>query len=236
VDSPKPRGRTGFSRFELLACILALSLVVVVVLPGLASSHARGDRVRCADNLRQIGNALRHFALEHDDYPPWRAQAGEDGNYNNPGKHELWFQYWWLRDSIGDPRILMDPGETRANARVAASWDLAPGGLMSYKNNAVSYILALDSTTFLPKSLLVADRHVSNVGFGGCSSGISTAARLYPGTDGSQVRWLNDVHGPFGNVTLTDGSVVGVDTEGLRHALRRNIDDANETHVMTANW
>ena len=207
-----------------------------MVLPGLASSHARNDRVRCINNLRQIGNALRHFALEHQDYPPWRIQAGEDGNFNHPAKHELWFQYWWLRDAISDPRILMDPGETRANARVAANWDLRPDGLMSRRNNAVAYILALDSTTFLPETLLVADRHVSTAGFGGCSSGINTAARLYTRTDAPETRWLNEVHGPFGNVALTDGSVVGVDTEGLRRALRRNIDDANETHVMTTNW
>lgn len=208
-----------------------------MVLPSLATSHARSDRVRCFNNLRQIGNAVRHFALEHDGYPPWRIQAGEDGNYNNPGKHNLWFQYWWLRDLIKDPGILMDPGETRANARVAASWDFVPQGLMSYKDNAVAYMLAVD-TTFLPQSLLVADRHISDVGIGGCSSGISTVANLPRNPfGGPEARWLNEVHGPFGNLAFTDGSVVMADTDALRRALRAdNGDGFGAVHVLKANW
>jgi len=210
--------------------------VALVVLPTLATSHARNDRVRCFNNLRQIGNAVRQFALEHEGFPQWRFQAGEDGNYNNPGKHDLWFQYWWLRDLIKDPRILMDPGETRANARVAASWDLGPHGLMSYKNSAVAYILGLDSTTLFPQNLLVADRHVSDVGVGSCSSGINTAVRIFNNPfGGPEARWLNEVHGAFGNLALTDGSVVAADTDALRRALRSN-EDNNELHVMMADW
>ena len=232
-----PRGRQAFSRLDLLACIFAFALVTLVVLPTLATSHARNDRVRCFNNLRQINNALRLFALEHEGYPPWRIQAGEDGNFSNPGKHDLWFQYWWLRDFIKDPRILMDPGETRANARAAANWDLGPHGLMSYKNTAVAYILALDNTTFLPQSLLVADRHIFDVGFGGCASGINTATWIESRRpELSRTRWLNEVHGPFGNLSLADGSVVTVDTDGLRRALFQNFDAGDQMHVMKANW
>jgi len=237
VIIPRPGGRDAFSRLELLACVLAFTLVALVVLPTLAMSHARNDRLRCFDNLRQISNALRLFALEHEGFPPWRFQAGEDGNFNHPAKHELWFQYWWLRDLIKDPRVLMDPGETRANARVAAGWDLGPDGLMRHKNNAVAYILGTDSGTFIPESILVLDRHVLEQGYGGCASGINTAAQLRWGGPVLQTRWLNEVHGPFGNLALADGSVMGVDTDGLHRAVRLNsIDGFSDIHLMKPAW
>jgi hypothetical protein len=237
VTIPQPGGSRAFSRLELLACVLAFALVGFIVLPTLATSHGRNDRLRCSNNLRQIANAVRYFALEHDGFPQWRAQAGEDGNFNHPAKHELWFQYWWLRDSIKDPRILMDPGETRANARLATGWDLGPDGLMRHKNNAVAYILGTDSGTFMPESILVLDRHVLEQGYGGCASGINTAAQIQNGLSVPRTRWLNEVHGPFGNLALADGGVITVDTDGLRRAFRLNsIDGFGDTHLMKPAW
>ena len=83
----------AFTCLELLACLAACALLLAVITPALASTRSRADRVACLGNLRQIGNALRQFALEHDGNPAWTQVVGPDGNYNEPGKHELWFQY-----------------------------------------------------------------------------------------------------------------------------------------------
>src|SRR5262245_44341449 len=103
----------AFTCIELIACVAAFALLLAVIARVVATSRSRSDRVACMSNLRQIGNALRQFALEHDGFPAWREAAGADGNFTQPGKHQLWFQYWWLRDSLGTPTILMDPAETR---------------------------------------------------------------------------------------------------------------------------
>jgi len=221
----------AFTCIELLACLAACALLVAIIAPALAVARARSDRVACLSNLRQIGNAFRQFGLEHNDIMPWRQQAGTDGNYNEPGKHELWFQYWWLRGSIGTPRILMDPAETRPSARIATTWNLDEnGGLQSLKNRGVAYVLGVDSSTDLPRSLLVADRNILNSGYTG--GGLSTAVRV----SASTTRWLDDVHGTFGNVALADGSVDSLDSEGLRRAIAvsRGLDDY--ARVMIADW
>src|SRR5688572_33124407 len=97
AKTPVARHTTIFGAFtciELLACLAACALLVAIIAPSLAASRSRSDRVACMSNLRQIGNALRQFALDHDGNPAWTQVTSPDGNYNEPGKHELWFQYW----------------------------------------------------------------------------------------------------------------------------------------------
>jgi prepilin-type processing-associated H-X9-DG protein len=224
----------GFTSLELLACITACAILLAVITPILTTTRSRSDRAACMSNLRQIGTAFRQFGLEHNDIMPWRPQT-IDSNFSQPGKHELWFQYWWLRDSIGTPKILMDPAETRPSARIATDWTLdVNGGLQFFKNSGVAYVLGLDSSTDLPRSMLVADRNILLGGYGGCSSQLSTAARVFvSGT--SAARWLDDVHGTFGNVALADGSVESVDSEGLRRIIAESRDVGDAVHIMVGN-
>jgi hypothetical protein len=222
----------AFTRTELLACLAACALLLAIITPALANSRSRSDRVACLSNLRQIGNAVRQFGLEHNDIMSWRQQAGPDGNFNEPGKHQLWFQYWWLRDAIGTPKILMDPAETRSSARIASSWGLeVTSGLQSLKNNAVSYVLGVDSSTDLPRSMLVGDRNILVGGYGGCSSSLSTAAQV-----SSTTSWYDDVHGTFGNIALADGSVDSVDSDGLLRALGSGRDVGGAVHIMVSDF
>jgi len=226
----------GFTSLELLACITACALLLVIITPILTTSRSRSDRVACMSNLRQIGTAIRQFGLEHNDTMHWQQQAGSAGNFNEPGKHELWFQYWWLRDSIGTPKVLMCPAERRPSW-IATNWNLdVNGGLLIYKNNAVAYTLGVDSSTDLPRSMLVADRNIFTGGFGGCASQLSTAAQVFvSGT--SAAHWLdNAVHGTVGNVALADGSVELVDSEGLRRTIAESRDVVGTLHLMVGNW
>jgi prepilin-type processing-associated H-X9-DG protein len=226
----------AFTRLELLACVAGFALLLAIITPALASSRSRADGVACMSNLRQIGTAIRQFGLEHNDTMHWQQQAGPAGNFNEPGKHELWFQYWWLRDSIGTPKVLMCPAERRPSW-IATNWNLdVNGGLLIYKNNAVAYTLGVDSSTDLPRSMLVADRNIFTGGFGGCASQLSTAAQVFvSGTPA--VRWLDeDVHGTVGNVALADGSVESVDSEGLRRTIAESRDVVGTLHIMIGNW
>lgn len=230
----------AFSRIELLACLAACALLLAIITPALAASRSRADRVACFSNLRQIGNALRQFALEHDGNPAWTSVAGPDGNYNQPGKHELWFQYWWLRDSLGTPKILMDPAETRSSARVATEWGLAPDtGLQSLKNRAVSYGLPVGhyrdgdyQYTDVPRMILALDRNFIHSGYGG--GGLSQTVIVRPESTG----WHDEIHGVVGNVAFADGSVDSVSTEHLREAVRIISDTYSGSYlrILSADW
>ena len=243
AKTPIAKDTTSFGAFtciELLACLAACALLVAIIAPSLAVSRSRSDRVACMSNLRQIGNALRQFALDHDGNPAWTQVTSPDGNYNEPGKHELWFQYWWLRDLLGTPKILMDPGDTRASARVATEWGLIPGvGLQSLKNRAVAYPLGMgrfrDSDyeyMDVPRMIIALDRNFIYDSYGGnCGSGLTTCVEVAPETTG----WSNDVHGVgAGNVAFADGSVETLAAEQLREAVRKTTSTSIRIHV--ADW
>ena len=57
----------AFTRLELVACLGAIALFGAVILPTLATSASRGDRVVCFSNLRQIGVAYGHQTDDGND-------------------------------------------------------------------------------------------------------------------------------------------------------------------------
>lgn len=73
----KPR---GFTLIELLVVVSVIGVLAGLLLPAVGRSKALASRTQCANNLRQIGIAIRLYATENDgrvptyasDQPFWR--------------------------------------------------------------------------------------------------------------------------------------------------------------------
>jgi len=223
-------GANAFSRLELLACIFAFGLLTLIVLPSLATSHARGDRVRCFNNLRQIGVGFSEYASEHGQRMPWFVPVGEGGSLEYPARNELYIQMSVLSNYVSSPRILVEAGEG-SQARQATHWGNDPfGGFMSFRGNSISYFLGLDGNFNIP-ALLAGDRNVLHAGFGPCATGISPAANL--ATYGPPAAWTRGNHGTNGNVVRYDGSVEELDNSGLLRSVNAaRVDGADIYHLM----
>jgi prepilin-type processing-associated H-X9-DG protein len=162
---------------------------------------------------------------------PWRLGSGEGGNNDvNPQRHNLWFQYWWLRDALKTPTILMDPAETRASARVANAWDFSETGLQRVKDWGVAYMLGLDALPTNPRSILLTDRNIIDQGPNPSTSFIQTAVILEP----TKASWFDDIHGLVGNVAFADGSIEALNTDQFRAALAQS--GRREVRVMKGRW
>jgi prepilin-type N-terminal cleavage/methylation domain-containing protein/prepilin-type processing-associated H-X9-DG protein len=57
--------RRSFSLIELLVCIAIMAVLLAILLPGLAGARARSRGVKCASNLRQLGQAFQMYAGEY---------------------------------------------------------------------------------------------------------------------------------------------------------------------------
>lgn len=216
----------AFTRLDLVASLAAVVLFVAIIVPALANSNSRSDRVACMSNLRQIGVAFTHFGLEHNDLPPWYVSSRDGGNADYAGgipglqsRNQSYVQFSVLSNSLPSPRYLADPSDLRAELKVARSWSVdSDGGLynINYRNLSISYFIGLSGSFHTPRYILAGDRNVfGDTTATSCSAGVSPASALNTST----VAWINDVHGLSGNLLFFDGSVEQTTTAQLRAAV-----------------
>lgn len=64
------RGQTAFTLVELLVVIGVISLLISILLPALERARSAANMIKCAANLRSIGQGFAAYEAENDGYLP----------------------------------------------------------------------------------------------------------------------------------------------------------------------
>lgn len=76
----------AFTLLELLTVIAIIAILAALLLPVLSSAKARVWRAQCLSNQRQIGVALKVYAMDNGEVMPllenWNGLSGQDGTYD----------------------------------------------------------------------------------------------------------------------------------------------------------
>src|SRR5688572_2337592 len=84
------RRRLAFTLVELLVVIGIITLLIAILLPVISKAKRHAERVACASNLRQLGQAFLMYAQENRQWLPLpaedRCRLREDWIHWQPGR------------------------------------------------------------------------------------------------------------------------------------------------------
>src|SRR5688572_31790782 len=95
-------GRAGLSLLELMVLVGVMALLAMIFLPYLARSNRPAARIKCVNNLKNVGLAFRIFATDNNDLFPGQVMAS-----NGWHKVDVVSVYQMLSNELSTPKILL---------------------------------------------------------------------------------------------------------------------------------
>lgn len=189
VLTKSQRAPRGFTSGELLVVLITLLLLGALLVPGLIlAAKRKAARIKCANNLKNIGLAIRIFSTDQSaGWPQWSSSAEPSAPLSSS---ELARSFQSLSNELSATKILICPADSRKPALDFAR--------LHHEN--VSYFFGLNAKETASPPLLAGDRNLT-------IDGAEVGSGQVEVSTNSTVGWSAAQHHKRGHVMLGDGSV-----------------------------
>jgi prepilin-type N-terminal cleavage/methylation domain-containing protein/prepilin-type processing-associated H-X9-DG protein len=250
----------AFTLIELLVVIAIIAILAALLLPALARAKAKAQKISCASALKQVGLALRTFAIDNDGQMPMSLPTAAGGAASAVGVRAVSANQAYTlagggvcqmflacSNELSTPKILFCPAEYEQQYRQSAT-SFSPanvGNVVSavpFTNDLnVSYFIGVDATETQPQMFLTGDHNLGGnanpptIAFNAVAPNPSEShpfVCLGTNFGGTGPAFMDNQHSKQGNVGLADGSVQGFSRSRLQEAAKNSNDSARAGGVF----
>jgi type II secretory pathway pseudopilin PulG len=197
----KRRDRGGFTLVEVLVMAAVVAILVLVILPRPAGVRTDGRRIKCVNNLKNVGLAFRIFATDNGDRFPAEVMLTNGVALKSMDALRV---YLTLTNELSTPKILSCPADENRN------------GAESFTNvllKNISYFVSLSGGATMPQMFLAGDRNLQ-------TNGVQVPTGIFRLTEAMPLSWTMEMHHGEGNIAMGDGSVQHFSSTRLKQGVK----------------